>query len=189
MRIVTVALAALLLAACGFHLRGQGALDDAWRAVNIRDNGKLSASTAWYAGSRDELARVTAHAFRDAGFTVSADAPVTIELLGESLDRRIASLDASASAAEYQLDYTLRFRVLAGDGSTLVPETTLAADRSYRYHDDQVMGSAEEEALLGLEMHRDIAAQIVRQYRRNAVRASAAAQATPAMPASDAPAP
>lgn len=186
MRLLTVALATLLLAACGFHLRGQGTLTDDLRAVNVVERGQLSANTTWYAGGRDELARAVKDAFRHAGFAVATDAPVTVELLGESLARRVASIDANASAAEYQLDYTLRFRVVAADGATLVAEQALEADRSYRYHDDAVMGSSEEEALLGLEMRRDVASQIVRQYRRAAARA--AVSAAPATP-TDAPAP
>lgn len=186
MRIVAVTVAALLLAACGFHLRGDADPGDIHRTVAVVDRGHLSANTTWYAGGREELSRAVTGAFHDAGFTVAADAPVTVELLGESLSRRVASIDANASAAEYQLDYTLRFRVTAADGATLVAEQALEADRSYRYHDDAVMGSSEEEAMLGLEMRRDIAAQIVRQYRRAAARA-----ATPAAPATptDAPAP
>ncbi len=186
MRLLTVALATLLLAACGFHLRGQGTPVEGYRTVNVVDRGQLSANTTWYAGGREELKRAVTDAFRHAGFDVAADAPLTVELLGESLARRVASIDANASAAEYQLDYTLRFRVVAADGATLVAEQALEADRSYRYHDDAVMGSSEEEALLGLEMRRDLAAQIVRQYRRASARA-----ATPAVPATptDAPAP
>lgn len=177
-----LALLALLLAGCGFHLRGAQTLDDALALVAVRDvvksaQGRPSGggSTTWYGGERDELKRVVAQALTDSGATVSDEAPMVVELLGEEVKRRTAAIGVSSNAAEYQLDYLLRYRVLGSDNSILIPETQIQRDRTYRYDEKSPMGSAEEEALLRREMRRAAARQLATQYRR-----MAATVATPA---------
>lgn len=176
-----LALAVLATAGCGFHLRGAAPAPTGFGDVAVRDLTGDKPATNWYAGRRDELLRTVRRAFADAGYALADTAPVTVELMADSLGRRIASIDDSASAAEYLVEYTLRYRIVAADGSALVPETELKADRSYRFREDAVMGSAEEEALLGTELRRDLAAQVVRQYRRRLQRLDASP--VPAEPA------
>lgn len=185
---VVTLLVATLLAGCGFHLRGQGDVPPAFAAVAVRDSSPAGGAPAWYGGTRDDLARSVIAAFRGAGIAVRDDATVIVDLLGETSTRRVASIDANASAAEYQVDYALRYRVTGSDGAILVPETTLIGDGSYRNDENAVMGSAEEEALIQAELRRDAATQIVRQYRRR-IAALPAPAPTIAAPAADAPAP
>lgn len=175
--------AAFLLGGCGFHLRGKIEIADEMRVVNVRDISKASDS-AWEADGHDGLQRTTVAAFTGNGFVVTGGAPITVELLNETLRRSIASIAANASAAEYQIDYALEFRISAADGSALVPATTIKIDRSYRYHEDAAMGSAEEEAMLYRDLRRDAVGQIIRQYRRSLNHRAAMLPA-----ATDAPAP
>lgn len=171
------------LVGCGFHLRGKIEIADEMRVVNVRDISKASDS-AWESDGHDGLQRTTVAAFTGNGFVVTDGAPVTVELLNETLRRSIASIAANASAAEYQIDYALEFRISAADGSALVPATTIKIDRSYRYHEDAAMGSAEEEAMLYRDLRRDAVGQIIRQYRRGINHRAAMLPA-----ATDAPAP
>lgn len=165
-------LLALVLAGCGFHLRGTQTLDEALVVVAVRDVGKsgqgrkTTGNATWYGGERDELRRVVAQALTDSGATVTDEAPLVIELLGEEVKRRTAAIGVSANVAEYQLDYLLRYRVVTADNSVLIPETQIERDRTYRYDERSPMGSAEEEALLRREMRRTAARQLATQYRR-----------------------
>lgn len=175
-------LLALVLAGCGFHLRGTQTLDEALAVVAVRDVGKsaqrrTAGSTTWYGGERDELKRVVVQALTDGGATVADEAPLVIELLGEEVKRRTAAIGVSANAAEYQLDYLLRYRVVTAENSVLIPETQIQRDRTYRYDEKSPMGSAEEEALLRREMRRTAARQLVTQYRRLSVPVAAPAAA------------
>lgn len=173
---------ALLLAGCGFQLRGS----DAGRgpaAVVIDDTAaRASATASWLGGGPAELARLFTEIFDAGDVTVQEDAPVRVELVSERIEKRVASVDATASAAEYRLDYTLLFRVRGADGATLVPETRLRLDRSYRHKPDAIMGAAEEEALLQRDLRRDAAWQVLRRLRQ--LPASAGAVPTGTSPAS-----
>lgn len=168
---ILVLLFALLLPGCGFHLRGAQTLDEALAVVAVRDVGKsakgrAAGSSTWYGGERDELTRVVTQALTDSGATVAGEAPLVVELLGEEVKRRAAAIGVSATAAEYQLDYVLRYRVVTAANRVLIPETQIQRDRTYRYDEKSPMGSAEEEALLRREMRRTAARQLATQYRR-----------------------
>lgn len=171
MRTAAFALAALLLAGCGFHLRGEGDVPDAWRTVSVVDRIKGDpAEDVSRVGNRGELRRQAIAAFAAAGFDVQPEAPVTVELLGESYRKRTASIGANARAAEYRLDCELVYRIVAADGSVIVAETHADTERSYRFDEASVMGSGEEEQVLRREMRRELIGQLVRQYRRIAGR-------------------
>lgn len=158
-----------MMTACGFHLRGQAAVPDGFNIVAVRDAGKVPVGASLAGGGRDELPRALMQAFRRHGMTIADAAPMTVELLGESTLRRTASIDAvAASAAEYRLEYEVRYRVIGADGATLISETKLAADNSYRFDNNAVMGSADEEMLIYQELRRDVADRIVQQYLRRA---------------------
>ncbi len=164
-----ILLACMLLTACGFHFRGHTTVPDGFNIVAVRDADKIPTGTSLTGGGRDELHRAVTQAFQRHGITIADVAPMTVELLGESTRRRTASIDAvAASAAEYRLEYELRYRVTGSDGATLVSETKLVADNSYRFDNSAVMGSADEEILIYQELRRDAADRIVQQYLRRA---------------------
>ncbi|MFZ5756323.1 MAG: LPS assembly lipoprotein LptE [Pseudomonadota bacterium] len=165
-RLSVLLLLAAMLAGCGFHLRGHGPVPDGMGTVAIRDADQGSSNITWYSGGRDGLRRELARSLTTAGFTVSDGAPLTIQLISDSVRRRTASIDASASAAEYQIDYEVRFRVTGSDGAELIPATLLRTDSSYRFDESAVLGSAEQEALLYEDMRREIARRIVDQFHR-----------------------
>lgn len=161
-----VALVALLLAGCGFHLRGSSGAGTPPAAVTIVDQARLTATGNWLGGGPGELGRIFSETFADAGIPARDDAAVRVELLSEHIEKRVASVDATASAAEYQLDYTLTWRIRGSDGATLVDTTRLRLDRSYRHKADAIMGSAEEEGLLQRDLRRDAALQVLRRVNR-----------------------
>jgi LPS-assembly lipoprotein len=168
---LALVLSALLLAGCGFHLRGSPAATSAAPAsVVILDTARQRGAGTWLGGGPGERARVISETLRAGGIAVidgdAGTGSVQLELLDERIDKRVASVDATASAAEYQLDYTLAWRVRAPDGATLVKDTRLTLDRSYRHKTNAIMGSADEEALLQRDLRRDAALQILRRLRQ-----------------------
>lgn len=166
-RAIALLLFTALLAGCGFHLRGSAPVPAGWTEVAVSDSGGSSTGT-WYSSGREGLRHELSRSLGAAGFLVSASAPITIELMSDSVQRRTASIAASASAAEYQINYEVRFRITGNDGAELVPSTLLRTDGSYRVDEAAVLGSAEQEALLYEDMRRDIARRIVDQLRRQA---------------------
>jgi LPS-assembly lipoprotein len=171
MRALLVLASALLLAGCGFHLRGSTPVPPGMETVAVDD---LSATTlengGINAGNRGELRRAVQQSMRALGLTVADDAPVHVELLGESFNRRSASVDPRARTAEYELTYTLGFRVKGEDDCELVKDTRLESVRSYRFKQDAAVAASEEELVLRREMRRDIVSQLMRQFQQGVAR-------------------
>lgn len=176
---LTVLALCSLLAGCGFHLRGHGPQPGSgWETVAVREAAARSVTgrggNSWYAEGRDGIHRELVRALTAAGFTVSDDAALTIELLDATVKRRTASIDAQATtAAEYQIDYEVRFHVIGNDGAVVIPESSARADGSYRFNESAVLGSAEQEIVLYEDLRREIARRIVDQLRRKAARKAA----------------
>jgi LPS-assembly lipoprotein len=184
--------AALLLSGCGFHLRGSSTAGSTALTLAIDDRTREKSAGTWLGGGPGELARILTETLADGGVARRDDAGLRIELLNERIEKRVASVDATASAAEYQLDYTLTFRALGADGATVIKESKLKLDRSYRHKADAIMGSAEEEALLQRDMRRDASVQVLRLLRQlppAVVSAANAATPAPATAKGDAHAP
>lgn len=184
-RILALLLIAALVAGCGFHLRGTQPLADGWRMVAVKDArqaaGRSGSAATWYGGDRDELQRTVERALAGNGVAIADDAALVVELLGETVIRRASAIGAAASAAEYQLDYELRFRVVDAGQQELMPAQGIRRDRIYRYNEAAAMGSAEEEALLRREMRQAAALQLASQFARRARNMQAPA-VTPAPP-------
>ncbi|MFZ5724640.1 MAG: LPS assembly lipoprotein LptE [Pseudomonadota bacterium] len=167
-----IALLCVQLAGCGFHLRGQQPLPENWAQVAVRDvasrNPLGRGGDSWYESGREGMRRELVRALQEAGFTVDPQASLAIELLGTTVKRRAASIDATASAAEYQVDYAVRFRIVGSDGAQVVPESSISTDSSYRNNEGAVLGSAEQEVTVYEDLRRELARRIVDQLRRKA---------------------
>lgn len=149
----------VLLAGCGFHLRGTD-LADSFRTAYVNSARDVSID--------DELVR-------DLGFAGlevvddAAAADVVIDLDGQDERRRTASVTERARTAEYELSLEVRYRIVGrdADGSdaartVLVDQRSVRAVRVYRLDRGNVVGSSEEEALLRSEMEQELAQQILR---------------------------
>lgn len=154
--------AIVLLAGCGFHLRG-------WDlAANVGSAAVISAD-------RVDISRDLEAALRQSGVELVAidESPdVTIEILNESVSRRSASVSGQARVAEYELTSLVAYRI-QGDNGPLLPRSQARAERSFRLDRDNIVGSSEEQALLEREMRRDLIEQILRSLNRVTEQAAA----------------
>jgi LPS-assembly lipoprotein len=139
-----------LAASCGFHLRSYD----------------LQANVTSYALTGDTRARVATPLRRglsQAGVAEATEreAAIVIELLDQRSDRRSVSVAGRARAAEYEMSYGVRFRVLS-EGTELAPAQWIERERVYRIDRDNIVGSSEEQAILEREMMQDLVSQIIR---------------------------
>ncbi len=146
------ALLSVLLAGCGFALRGSADLAPEMSAIsmNLPSNNPLARelSTLLVAGG-SELVDAAA-----------ASALMVFER--NDLIRDVQSVGATARVREFALRYEVAFRVKARDGRELVPLTQLEIFRDYTFDQGQVLGAASEEEFLRDEMTREMASRIVR---------------------------
>jgi LPS-assembly lipoprotein len=163
-RAVLAALVALALAGCGFQLRGEQKLPFETIFVNTPPNSQLGATLGRQIRSGTETRTVA----------LAAEANAVLEILGESRDKEILTLNAQGRAVEYKLIYRLKFRLHDGKGREYIALTELRAQRDISINDSQVLAKESEEALLYRDMQTDLVQQLLRRIA--AVRAARADQ-------------
>ena len=134
-RLLPLLLAALTLAACGFHLRQNAALPAAMQRVHLDARG----------GSNFQ--RQLNLALERAGVTVEdTGGPGIAEL---SVPTAAFSTDTLTSGgyariSEYAVHYTVKFRVTDASGRILVPMQSINMSREFSYEASNTVGSASQ---------------------------------------------
>ncbi|MCC5855888.1 MAG: hypothetical protein JJU10_09485 [Idiomarina sp.] len=144
-----IGLMALLLSACGFHLRGDFQVPDGLTELYVD------------APSRSQAARFLEQALELRGVEVqgvSGNIP-QIRLEEDSLDRRIMSLLPSGQVAEYELIYTLPVTFINVDGTS--HSQTIQLSRDYQDDPNFALAKTRELELVVSEMRRDAVQRIL----------------------------
>lgn len=143
----------VLLAACGFQLRGNYALPFATLSIS------LPPSAAFYA----QLKRSIEAASPTRIVAEAKDAEASLIVLGDTQQKQILSLSAAGRAREYGLVRTFNFRVSGTNGAEYVPPSQIVLRRDITYSDDLVLSKESEEALLWRDIQNDLVQQIMRR--------------------------
>lgn len=150
-RISIIFLFALVLSACGYQLRG----------VTDLSFKKLYIQGAPLSISRDLKKSFTTNGIQLVNEVEEAD--LLLELLSESNEKRILSLSGKGVVREYELNYRASFRTRAPASPTWSQPQTVQSRRNYSYNDSALLGKAEEEAMLNIDMHQDAVREILRR--------------------------
>ncbi len=150
-RAILGAVLAVPLAGCGFQLRGAQTLpiDRLYLALPV--NSPLAA----------EISRVVRSSTNARVVTERKEAQAVFELLGESREREVLSINAQGRAREYQLRLLTSFRVTDPNGLELIAPTTLTARRDISFNESDLLAKESEEALLYRDMQSDLVRQMV----------------------------
>lgn len=153
-RALLVALACTVaLAGCGFKLRGARTLPFSTIYLSAGSNNALSA----------ELARNIRVGTSTKVVPDREQAAAVLDILGETRDREILSLNAQGRAREYTLRYRLSFKVHDGKGHDFIAPTEIAVQRDIAFNESEVLAKESEEALLYRDMQTDLVQQILRR--------------------------
>ena len=150
LRAIPVLFLSVLLMSCGFQLR----------SYNVGSNVE-----SYALGGNVDLAVVPPlrRTLDQAGLNqVSEGANLLVELLDQRRDRRSVSTTGQTRVAEYETSYGVRYRLLDAAGQELLPPTWVQRSRVYRVNRENIVGSAEEQALLEREMLQEVVGQIMR---------------------------
>jgi LPS-assembly lipoprotein len=142
----------LLLAACGFQLRGSATVP--FQTLYIPD----SRTGVALALKRNIEAGTNAKVVSD---PKGADA--ILELLGENKEKIILSLSGTGRVSEFRLRYSMRYRVHDGKGNEYVPSSVVQLTRDMTYDDSQILAKEAEEQLLFRDMQADVVQQVLRR--------------------------
>jgi LPS-assembly lipoprotein len=143
----------LSLNGCGFALRGPVSFPFSTIYVGLPDNSTLGGEL-----KRNIRANGKTLISPEAG---SAD--VVFEVLGESREKAILSLNEQGRVREYNLTYNLRFRVKDKAGKEVLQPTTISLKRNISFNETQVLAKEAEEALLYRDMQSDLVQQVMRR--------------------------
>ncbi len=144
----------LLLAGCGFQLRGSGtALPESLSPIHI---GGIDQFAAPELEDRIEAS---------GGKVVPepAGAKTRISLTVDQFLRRVLAVDRDGNAIDFLLEYRVDFVLLDGQGQPLGPARSIRLERALSNRDDNALGTEVEEELIRREMLRDATAQLVRE--------------------------
>ena len=146
------ALACLLLAACGFQLRGTASLPfETIHVPNATSGIALDIKRSIQTGTN---ARVVDDA---------KVAAAQLLFLEESRRKDILSLTSAGRVSEYRLFYRVGFRLSDGKGGDFLPPVTVQLFRDMTYDDSQVLAKEAEEQLLFRDMQQDMVQQVLRR--------------------------
>ncbi len=146
-----------LIAACGFHLRGEVTLPAWLQRVQVTGEPRYG-----------EVAEMLAHFLVAAGATpverpARGDAVIVIE--GEGRQRRILSVDSGGRPREYELSYRLDYSVRGADGELWLPRRSVMRTKEYTFDEADVLGKSTEREELWSELRRRAVGAVVDQLR------------------------
>ena len=154
-RFLILLLAALLLSACGFHLRGAATLP--FNTVYI------DASPASVFAT--QLRRVIGAGSQTRVTNNPAEADAAVQVLRELQESEILSLSPGGRARELQLRYRVLYQLLDKNKSVIVPPTEIVLRREFSINDQDPRGQDSEQALLFRDMQTDAVYQLVRRLQ------------------------
>lgn len=147
-------LAALLLSACGFQLRGAATLPPEMDKTYIEATDRHS---LFYRGIRDGL--------RHAGVSIvdsANDATAVFAVQGEDTGQRVLSVSARNVPREFEVYYTVNYNVATTDKVILAAQQQTLT-RDYIWDETLVLGKEKEEQLLREEIVSDLVRVILIQ--------------------------
>ena len=150
--IISAALVAL--SACGFHLQGHTPLPDVVKSPYVQTTDQQS-----------EFAISLERAMIISGARPverKDKASVVVNILKDEVVRRVLSVSAQNQPDEYELTYTVRFSVTAGD-KELLPPTDISNVRSFAFAEQLLLAKNHEEVILRQDMAHDLADMVMRR--------------------------
>lgn len=151
----SLAVLALLLAGCGFHLRKEVQLPESMKKVHIQ-----------IADPSSPLAKDLAKALPRSGTEVVATVEPGVAVMNISANAfstDILSVGGNARASEYSLRYHVEFDVQDTAGTALLPKQIIELSRDFTFDATQALGVAAETDLLTQELERDMVQTILRR--------------------------
>ncbi len=147
--------ATLLVAACGFELRGTATLPFTSLYVEAAPTSQLAV----------QLKRAVV---LNSGTRVTdrrEEAEVILQIVNEVQEKQILSLTGGGRVSEFQIRYRVLFRLTDSKNREHIPASEILLRREYTYSDSQALASQSEEALLYRDMRNDAVSQLMRRLQ------------------------
>ncbi|MGA0023829.1 MAG: LPS assembly lipoprotein LptE [Burkholderiales bacterium] len=146
---------AMLLAGCGFQLRGAANLPFETLYVQAPVASQFAA----------QFRRVVAAGSSTRVVNTAKEAAATLILVRELREKSILSLSGTGRVREFQLRYRVSYRMLDNKAVEILPTTEITLTRDFSFNDQDTLSKESEEALLFRDMQNDAVQQLVRQLQ------------------------
>jgi len=150
-----VALLLVVIAGCGFHLRGSADLAASLKTMYIQG-----------VDIQQDFGLALKRALMSNGVTVLTDyqqGSAVLTVLEHKTERRVLSVGADAKVSEYGLHSRVRFKVSDDQGQLVLDEQLVEAQRDYQFNQDQVLASGNEELALRDQLNQQLAQSVLRR--------------------------
>jgi LPS-assembly lipoprotein len=150
-----LAATALLVAACGFQLRGTATLP--FNSMYVQ------AAPASVFATQLKRAVVAGSGTRIAERPEQAE--VILQITNELQEKQILSLGGGGRVSEFQLRYRVSFRLTDSKNREHIPASEIVLRRDFAFQDDLALSKESEEALLYRDMRIDAVNQLMRRLQ------------------------
>jgi LPS-assembly lipoprotein len=148
----SILLLCLLVASCGFQLRGTAEVPfDTLYLPNTTGGIALDLKRNIQAGTRVKV------------LDDPKNAQAIMQFTEETRNKEILSLTGTGRVREFQLRYRVAFRVHDGKGGDYVPQSLIQLTRDVSFNDSEILAKETEEQLLFRDMQTDMVQQIMRR--------------------------
>ena len=148
------ALLALAASACGFHLQGVSRLPNTLDRPFVDTPDRY---TDFYQSLTEALDVSGSRPVRS-----GAEATAVVEVLHDESGQRVLSVSAENRPTEYEVYYSVEYRVRAGDRE-LLPAQRLTLTREYSFDERALLARQQEQELLRAALARDLAGLVMRR--------------------------
>lgn len=153
---LSVIILSLLLAACGFHLRGDANMPFSTLYIEAVNPGSALIAELRSNLKANHVTLVNSAKQADMVLNISTDLP----------EKQILTLGSSGRVSEFQLRYRVSLRGYDAQQREWLPADELLLSRDYTYDDTQILAKQAEETMLYESMRSDMAQQIMRRLSR-----------------------
>ncbi|MEI6336024.1 MAG: LPS assembly lipoprotein LptE [Methylococcaceae bacterium] len=146
---------ALLLSACGYHLRGALELPAGLKNVYLE-------------GGSGQLQEQFNSAMKISSVAIASSpetAGIIVRIFDEDNQRRILSLSSTGTANDFELEYRFDYELVDSKNKVLMPRQSIAIKREYYNDQVAVIAKGNEEAVILNEMYQQAVRSIVSRAR------------------------
>ena len=155
MKTLIALLCTLLIAGCGFQLRGAANLPFESLYVQAPVGSQFA----------QQFKRMVTFGSSTRIVDDPKAAEATLILVGEVREKIILSLSGTGRVSEFQLRYRMTYRMLNKAGAEIVPSSEIALKRDFSFNDQDTLSKESEEALLFRDMQNDAVQQLLRRLQ------------------------
>ena len=146
---------ALLLSACGYHLRGALELPAGLKNVYLE-------------GGSGQLQELFNSAMKTSSVGIASSpetAGIIVRIFNEDNQRRVLSLSSTGTANDFELEYRFDYELVDSKNKVLMPRQSVEIKREYYNDQVAVIAKGNEEAVIRNEMYQQAVRSIINRAR------------------------